>query len=188
MQKYSTGLPVRPYLCWVCRKQTLRRVHVSLKQSPMSLVCPHLLRRLREKLFLHRFFCPTCAIACVGLCIRVRGKGSTRDAATRKRASSIFQLVYLDLTQCDDFLAVLDLLNYIRQGVFFDSLHIIPPAATWSRSRHCAQHLYVHGKLLSVSRRSTRQNTKKFIKQTPFSRVSLGVLSKRSAALLKLLD
>ena len=57
------------------------------------------------------------------------------DSATRTRASSYFQFVYLDLTQCDDFLAVLDLPGNIRQGVC-DMLHIIPPAATWSRSRH----------------------------------------------------
>ena len=95
-----------------------------------------------------------------------------------------FQLVYLDPTQCDDFLAALDLLNYIRQGVFDPQL----PGPVLDILTFKVNTLYVHGKLLSVSRRSTRQNTKKFIKQTPFSRVSLGVLSKRSVALLKLLD
>ena len=33
------------------------------------------------------------------------------------------------------FLVILDLLGYNRQG-FFDIIHISPPAATWSRSRH----------------------------------------------------
>ena len=33
------------------------------------------------------------------------------------------------------FLSVLDLLEYVRQGVF-DVIHIVPSAATWSRSRH----------------------------------------------------
>ena len=43
--------------------------------------------------------------------------------------------MYLDPTSLTDFLAVLDLLAYIRQGVF-DSIHILQSAATWSRSRH----------------------------------------------------
>ena len=41
--------------------------------------------------------------------------------------------MYLDPTSL--FFAVLDLLAYIRQGIF-DTIHIIPSAATWSRSRH----------------------------------------------------
>ena len=76
------------------------------------------------------------------------------------------------------------LLNFIRQGVF-DILQLFLRSYILTFKVNT---LNVHGKLLSVSRRSTRQNAKKFIKQTPFSRFSLGVLSKRSAALLKLLD
>ena len=58
------------------------------------------------------------------------------ESQQRGRDPPLFlQLVYLDLTHCVDFLAVLDSLGYIRQGIF-DMLHIIPPAATWSRSRH----------------------------------------------------
>ena len=34
-----------------------------------------------------------------------------------------------------DFLGVLDLLDHVRGG-YFDMVHIIPSAATWSRSRH----------------------------------------------------
>ena len=34
-----------------------------------------------------------------------------------------------------DFLAVLDLLDHVRSG-YFDMVHIVPSAATWSRSRH----------------------------------------------------
>ena len=42
--------------------------------------------------------------------------------------------MYLDLTSVIDFSTVLDLLVYIRRGIF-DLIHIIPPAASWSRSR-----------------------------------------------------
>ena len=34
-----------------------------------------------------------------------------------------------------DFLAVLDLLDHVRHG-YFDMVHIVPSASTWSRSRH----------------------------------------------------
>ena len=49
--------------------------------------------------------------------------------------SIFFELVYLDITLLADFLSILDLLDYVRQGIF-DVIHIVPPAATWSRSRH----------------------------------------------------
>ena len=49
--------------------------------------------------------------------------------------SIFFELVYLDITLIADFLSVLDLLDFIRQGIF-DVIHIVPSAATWSRSRH----------------------------------------------------
>ena len=49
-------------------------------------------------------------------------------------SSLFFELVYLDPTHAD-FLSVLELLDYIRQGIF-DAVHIVPAAATWSRSRH----------------------------------------------------
>ena len=42
--------------------------------------------------------------------------------------------MYLGLTS-DLFFAVLDLLAYVREGLF-DFIHMIPPANTWSRSRH----------------------------------------------------
>ena len=41
----------------------------------------------------------------------------------------------MNITLIADFLSVLDLLDFIRQGIF-DVIHIVPPAATWSRSRH----------------------------------------------------
>ena len=46
-----------------------------------------------------------------------------------------FKLTYLDPTSLTDFLAVLDLLDHVRQG-YFDMIHIVPSASTWSRSRH----------------------------------------------------
>ena len=46
-----------------------------------------------------------------------------------------FELTYLDPTSLTDFLAVLDLLDHARQG-YFDTIHIVPSASTWSRSRH----------------------------------------------------
>ena len=49
--------------------------------------------------------------------------------------SIFFELVYLDITLIADFLSILDLLDYVRQCIF-DVVHIVPPAATWSRSRH----------------------------------------------------
>ena len=50
-------------------------------------------------------------------------------------SSTFFELVYLDITLIADFFSILDLLDYVRQGIF-DVIHIVPPAATWSRSRH----------------------------------------------------
>ena len=46
-----------------------------------------------------------------------------------------FELTYLDPTLLFDFLAVLDLLDHVRHG-YFDMVHIVPSASTWSRSRH----------------------------------------------------
>ena len=46
-----------------------------------------------------------------------------------------FELTYVDPTLLFDFLAVLDLLDHVRSG-YFDMVHIVPSAATWSRSRH----------------------------------------------------
>ena len=46
-----------------------------------------------------------------------------------------FELTYLDPISLSDFLAVLDLLDHVRHG-YFDMIHIVPPASTWSRSRH----------------------------------------------------
>ena len=46
-----------------------------------------------------------------------------------------FELTYLDPTSLTDFLEVLDLLDHVRQG-YFDMVHIVPSASTWSRSRH----------------------------------------------------
>ena len=41
----------------------------------------------------------------------------------------------MDPTSLTDFLVVLDLLDHVRQG-YFDMIHIVPSASTWSRSRH----------------------------------------------------
>ena len=41
----------------------------------------------------------------------------------------------MDPTSLTDFLAVLDLLDHVRQG-YFDMIHIVPSASAWSRSRH----------------------------------------------------
>ena len=66
-------------------------------------------------------------------------EAEVRDALRiRQRESEpglFFELTYLDPTSLTDFLAVLDLLDYVRQG-FFDMIHIVPSASTWSRSRH----------------------------------------------------
>ena len=46
-----------------------------------------------------------------------------------------FELTYWDPLSLTDFLAVLDLLDHVRQG-YFDMIHIVPSGSTWSRSRH----------------------------------------------------
>ena len=43
----------------------------------------------------------------------------------------------MDPALFSDFLGVLDLLDHVRSG-YFDMVHIVPSAATWSRSRHSA--------------------------------------------------
>ena len=50
-------------------------------------------------------------------------------------SSVFFELTYLDPALLLVFLAVLDLLDLVRQG-FFDMIHIVPSASTWSRARH----------------------------------------------------
>ena len=44
-----------------------------------------------------------------------------------------FDLTYVDPALFSDFLGVLDLLDHVRSG-YFDMIHIVPSAATWSRS------------------------------------------------------
>ena len=65
-------------------------------------------------------------------------ESEVREALKRQlqseRSATCIDLVYFDPTSLTDFLTVLDLLAYIRQGVF-DSIHILPPAATWARFR-----------------------------------------------------
>ena len=48
-----------------------------------------------------------------------------------------FELTYVDPALLFDFWGVLDLLDHVRHG-YFDMVHIVPSAATWSRSRHSA--------------------------------------------------
>ena len=66
-------------------------------------------------------------------------EAEVRDALRirqHERDSSVFfELTYLDPALLLDFLAVLDLLDLVRQG-FFDMIHIVPSASTWSRARH----------------------------------------------------
>ena len=55
-----------------------------------------------------------------------------------KKPGLFFELTYVDPALFSDFLGVLDLLDHVRSG-YFDMIHIVPSAATWSRSRH-SQH------------------------------------------------
>ena len=55
-----------------------------------------------------------------------------------KEPGLLFELTYVDPALFSDFLGVLDLLDHVRSG-YFDMVHIVPSAATWSRSRH-SQH------------------------------------------------
>ena len=52
-----------------------------------------------------------------------------------KEPGLFFELTYVDPALFSDFLGVLDLLDHVRSG-YFDMIHIVPSAATWSRSRH----------------------------------------------------
>ena len=49
--------------------------------------------------------------------------------------SCIFELVYFDLRHSTDFFVVFSLLDRLRSG-YFSAVHLVPPAATWSRVRH----------------------------------------------------
>ena len=48
---------------------------------------------------------------------------------------SDYELVYYDLSRKLDFFEVLLLLEHVRTG-FFEAVHLVPPAHTWSRVRH----------------------------------------------------
>ena len=66
-------------------------------------------------------------------------EAEVRDALRTRQQdgeSFFFELTYLDPALLFDFLAVLDLLDHVRHG-YFDMIHIVPSASTWSRSRHC---------------------------------------------------
>ena len=52
-----------------------------------------------------------------------------------KEPGLFFELTFVDPALLSDFLGVLDLLDHVRSG-YFDMVHIVPSAATWSRSRH----------------------------------------------------
>ena len=52
-----------------------------------------------------------------------------------KEPGLFFELTGIDPALFSDFLGVLDLLDHVRSG-YFDMVHIVPSAATWSRSRH----------------------------------------------------
>ena len=66
-------------------------------------------------------------------------EAEVRDALRIRQQESepglFFELTYLDSALLFDFLAVLDLLDHVRHG-YFDMVHIVPSASTWSRSRH----------------------------------------------------
>ena len=66
-------------------------------------------------------------------------EAEVRDALRIRQHESevglVFELTYLDPALLHDFLAVLDLLDHVRQG-YFDMVHIVPSASTWSRARH----------------------------------------------------
>ena len=47
-----------------------------------------------------------------------------------------FELVFFPLAYTNDLLLFLTLLDHIRSG-FFGAVLLVPPAATWSRLRHC---------------------------------------------------
>ena len=91
-------------------------------------------------------------------------EAEVRDALrTRQQdgeSALFFEFTYLDPALLFDFLAVLDLLDHVRHG-YFDMIHIVPSASTWSRSRH-SEHsqqpsppltIFSIGSLFTLSRR-----------------------------------
>ena len=63
--------------------------------------------------------------------------------------SVFFELAFLDPALLLDFSAVLDLLDLVRQG-FFDMIHIVPSASTWSRARHSPFKVFTVGSLITL--------------------------------------
>ena len=66
-------------------------------------------------------------------------EAEVRDALNirqhERESGLFFELTYVDPALFSDFLGVLDLLDHVRSG-YFDMVHIVPSAATCSRSRH----------------------------------------------------
>ena len=62
-------------------------------------------------------------------------RDALRIRQQEKEPGLFFELTYVDPALFSDFLGVLDLLDHVRSG-YFDMIHIVPSAATWSRSRH----------------------------------------------------
>ena len=62
-------------------------------------------------------------------------RDALRIRQQEKEPGLFFELTFLDPFSLSDFLAVLDLLDHVRHG-YFDMVHIVPSASTWSRSRH----------------------------------------------------
>ena len=57
-----------------------------------------------------------------------------RDGKEQK-PSFVFELAFFDLPHAANFFAVLTLLDRLRSGCF-SAVHLVPPAASWSRVRH----------------------------------------------------
>ena len=61
-------------------------------------------------------------------------RGALHERWSQQNESD-YELVYYDLSRKLDFFEVLLLLEHVRTG-FFEAVHLVPPAHTWSRVRH----------------------------------------------------
>ena len=118
-------------------------------------------------------------------------EAEVRDALRiRQQESEILDRIFLSLRtwilrSLSDFLAVLDLLDHVRHG-YFDMVHNVPSASTWSRSRHSEQSgqppLRSRSSPLGLSSLSPAETEKSQRSQSSFGKLLFGSRSRRSNA------
>ena len=134
-----------PMYVWVRRFEALRRLQMPHFKNPLNLTSPFtdevqavpspmpvspVTPIVKPKGYQRRVLLLTSETT-----LEAEVRDALRIRQQDGESALFFELTHLDPTLLFDFLAVLDLLDHVRHG-YFDMIHIVPSASTWSRSRH----------------------------------------------------